>query len=262
MRDLLLLACCRLLLRKRLFAYAIQSPQRVGSKSGPALPSEPGHIILDMKLVLPGLFTKDLRLFALLEGAAEEAHTAVARLSAMLSAPEGEHSRDVCVMEQLRNARSREKAFAHDLKHYLSKTMMTPLDREDIEALSNALYKIPKTATKFGDHYIIAGEHTCGVDVSRHVGLLAKAAELVRVMVRELRQGANIEKVKTQKEELGRIEGEADRLMLAVLHELYSGEREAVQVLVLRDLFELLEKVYDRCLDAGNVVFRIALKQS
>jgi hypothetical protein len=33
-------------------------------------------------------------------------------------------------------------------------------------------------------------------------------------------------------------------------------------MIVLRDLFELLEKVIDRCRDAGNVIFRIVLKSS
>jgi uncharacterized protein len=31
---------------------------------------------------------------------------------------------------------------------------------------------------------------------------------------------------------------------------------------VLRDLFELLEKLIDRCRDAGNVIFQIVLKNS
>ena len=122
-----------------------------------------------------GLFTKDLRLFGLIEGSAEEAHAAIEGLTTMLEAPEGEHSRDAVVMGQMREAQGREKAFAQDLKYYLSKAMTPPLEREDIEALSNALYKIPKTAEKFAERYLISGPAAQRVDFSHHLRLLAPA---------------------------------------------------------------------------------------
>jgi hypothetical protein len=50
--------------------------------------------------------------------------------------------------------------------------------------------------------------------------------------------------------------------MLSLLQELYGGQYEAMQMIVLRDLLELLEKVIDRCRDAGNVIVQIVLKNS
>ena len=50
--------------------------------------------------------------------------------------------------------------------------------------------------------------------------------------------------------------------MLERLRDLYSGKHEAVKAVVLKDLYEILEKVFDRCRDAGNVVFHIVLKHS
>jgi uncharacterized protein len=228
------------------------------SKRGPVL----GGIAMEMIYLLRGLFRKDLRLFGLIEGSAQEAHLAIEGLAAMLKAPAGQDSRDALVVEQVREARKRQKALAEDLRDYLSRTMLTPLEREDIEALSNALYKIPKTATKLGYHYLIAGQRTADVDLSKHIGLLSRAVAMVRAMVSELRRGANVEQVRSQNEELGQIEGEADKLMLVALHELYTGGRDAIQVLLLKDLLELLDKVHDRCREAGGVVFQIALKQS
>jgi uncharacterized protein Yka (UPF0111/DUF47 family) len=58
------------------------------------------------------------------------------------------------------------------------------------------------------------------------------------------------------------IEGEADKLMLTLLKELYSGKFDALSAMVIRDLYELIEKVIDRCRDAGNVVMHIVLKNS
>jgi uncharacterized protein len=50
--------------------------------------------------------------------------------------------------------------------------------------------------------------------------------------------------------------------MLELLRDLYNGNHSAVRVIVLKDLYELLEKVVDRCRDAGVVVSHIALKHS
>jgi len=46
------------------------------------------------------------------------------------------------------------------------------------------------------------------------------------------------------------------------LRDLYQGDYEAKQVIFLRDLFALIEKVIDRCRDAGNIVLEVALKYS
>ena len=59
---------------------------------------------------------------------------------------------------------------------------------------------------------------------------------------------------------LQHIEGEADKLILENLKELYNGNHEPLQAMMLKDLYELMEKVVDRCRDAGNVVSHIVLK--
>jgi len=134
--------------------------------------------------------------------------------------------------------------------------------REDIEALSNALYKIPKTVEKFGERLLLAPQHVEGLNLSKQTAMLQKAAETVVVLVKELRAGVNLEKVKAQNDQLQHIEAEADDLMLESLSELYTGDHASVKVVYQKDLFELLEKIFDRCRDAGNVVFRIVLKHS
>ena len=58
------------------------------------------------------------------------------------------------------------------------------------------------------------------------------------------------------------LKGEADKLILEVYRELYSGRHDAVKVVMLKDLYDLLEKVIDRCRDAGIVIYHIVLKNS
>jgi uncharacterized protein Yka (UPF0111/DUF47 family) len=58
------------------------------------------------------------------------------------------------------------------------------------------------------------------------------------------------------------IEGDADNLMLDCLKDLYSGKHDALLVVIVSNLYDLLEKVFDRCRDVGNVAKQIAYKNS
>ena len=92
--------------------------------------------------------------------------------------------------------------------------------------------------------------------------MLEKATETVLVMLKELRGGVKLERMKDINDRLQHVEGQADKLVLELLKELYSGKVSDVQVVFLKDLYELLEKVTDRCRDAGNVITQIVLKNS
>jgi uncharacterized protein Yka (UPF0111/DUF47 family) len=61
---------------------------------------------------------------------------------------------------------------------------------------------------------------------------------------------------------LQHIEGDGDKMLMDLLRQLYNGKVEAIEVIILKDLYELLERAIDRCRDAGNVVFQVVLKYS
>ena len=65
--------------------------------------------------------------------------------------------------------------------------------------------------------------------------------------------------------EKGKLKGqlvERAAKLLALLNDLYCGKYEPLQMILMRELIEMLEKMIDRCRDVGNVVFQIALKNS
>jgi uncharacterized protein len=199
---------------------------------------------------------KDQKFFHLMEGSAEEARASIECLVDLVKHPNQES------LEAFAAIRRKDKRITQELSEHLTKTFVTPLEREDIEALSIALYKIPKTAEKFGERFLLAPKHIAGWDISKQLGMLQKAADTVVLLVKELRLGVDLQKVKNQNDQLQQIEGEADKLMVEALDGLYTGDHSSIRVVILKDLYELLEKVFDRCRDVGNVVFHIVLKHS
>jgi uncharacterized protein len=206
---------------------------------------------------LQRILGNDSRFFELMEGSAEEARSSILCLVNLVKQPEKGDALDAFAA-----IRRKDKRLTQELTQHLCKTFVTPLEREDIESLSSALYKIPKTAEKFGERLLLAPQQVKGLSLTRQMAMLEKAAETVVVLVKELRSGVNIEKVQKQNDELQRIESEADNLMIQSLQELYTGDHSALRIVILKDLYEILEKVFDRCRDVGNVVLQIVLKHS
>jgi uncharacterized protein Yka (UPF0111/DUF47 family) len=58
------------------------------------------------------------------------------------------------------------------------------------------------------------------------------------------------------------IENDADRLMLELYRDIYSGTLDHLQMFLLKEFFEILEKAIDRCREAGVVAYQIVLKNS
>ena len=157
-------------------------------------------------------------------------------------------------------SRREDKRITQELTEALSKTFVTPLEREDIQALAASLYKIPKTVEKIGERILISPQDLHGRSFRKQVELLDQAAETVLAMVKQLRKGPDIAKTREMNAHLQAIEGDADKLELELLHDLYHGDYSAKHIIFLGDLYDLLEKVIDRCRDAGNIILQVVLK--
>jgi uncharacterized protein Yka (UPF0111/DUF47 family) len=77
-----------------------------------------------------------------------------------------------------------------------------------------------------------------------------------------LRKGIDAPRAREKNNRLQNIEGDADKLELDLLRDLYHGDYDAKHVIFLRDIYDLLEKVIDRCRDAGNIILQVVLKYS
>jgi uncharacterized protein len=206
---------------------------------------------------LQRLLGKEDKFFDLLEASAQESRTSVQSLIRFMQNPDQLKTLDEFIL-----SRRKEKKINDEISEALCTTFVTALEREDIEALSVALYKIPKTVEKIGERILIAPHLYKGVDMTRQINMLEKATETVVSMIRQLRKGVDMESIRSCNEQLQVVEGEADKLILELLKDLYSGQHDAVKVVFLKDIFELIEKVFDRCRDAGNVINHIVLKNS
>src|SRR2546426_12105389 len=115
---------------------------------------------------LQRLLGKEDKFFSLLEASAQEAHTSVTalvKLSKALDQP--------VVMDEFVQSRRKDKEITKEISSAVYTTFVTAIEREDIEDLSNVLYKIPKTVEKFTERVLLVPHYVRGVDFSTQISL-------------------------------------------------------------------------------------------
>ena len=202
-------------------------------------------------------FSQDAKFFDLLEASADETLALTGLLVELLKDRSHPHP-----LHEFALARNKDKKITEQISQELVNTFITGLEREDIETLSYSMYRLCKVIEKFAERFNLAPQQLAVVDFTRQLELMQQATETLSKMVRLLRKMPPLEIVKGLNDRLQSIEGEADDVMLDLLREAYGGKFEPLQAMMVRDLYELLERAIDRCRDCGNAISHIVLKNS
>src|SRR5690606_42128045 len=125
-------------------------PSYSGHNSAPTSRPPRGGRMFPM-FSLQTMFGQGHQFYSLLEDAAVAAHDAAKALHAMLREADRTPALDAFKL-----ARLREREASDNISQALVDSFITPIEREDIEALGSALYKIPKQIEKFADCYSLA----------------------------------------------------------------------------------------------------------
>ena len=205
---------------------------------------------------LQTIFGQGKQFYALFNEAADAAYDSTKALHAMLR----DRARTPS-LEPFKHARQRERVASDKISQALVDSFITPFEREDIEALGSALYKIPKQVERFADRFDLARHRLEHIDFAPRAAMLEQAAAVVVEMVRELPE-LRLDRMKALSDRLRVIEMEADRLILELHRDIYSGTLDPGEMFLLKEFFEIMEKAIDRCHEAGVVAYEIVLKNS
>lgn len=209
---------------------------------------------------LQRIFGRDTKFYDLLEAGAAAARQSASILVGLLPKLSGNPSTEI--LTELALARRKHKRISQDTTEELCKNFVTPLEREDIEELSTALFKISKTVEKIGERLLVGPPGVDFESIGRQITMLEQASGVVVKMVNEIRSKSHGELIKDDYELLQAIEGDADKMMNELLRKIYHGDTDPRVLVFSKDLYELIERGVDRCRDAGNVVFHVTLKYS
>jgi predicted phosphate transport protein (TIGR00153 family) len=160
---------------------------------------------------------------------------------------------------KLQEVEHRGDEMTHDIIRMLNQTFITPFDREDIHRLSSSLDDVldfVNAAAVRMTLYRIINPPPAAADLA--VLIVTQAEELSKaVAVLEENQ-----KVLDHCVEVNRLENEADRVSRKAIAELFEHEKDPIQLIKLKELYEVLETATDKAEDAANVLEAVALKSA
>ena len=152
-----------------------------------------------------------------------------------------------------------------EVNRLLHKTFITPIDREQIHGLINAMDDILDLLQDASETMTLYDVQAMNDDILRLGDLSAKCCERVqhavsllpRISTPDVAQAA----LKTC-EEIDRLESDADRVMRSAMSRLFREESDVRELIKLRAIYELLESISDRCEDVANLIEGVVLENS
>src|SRR6186713_1095154 len=152
-----------------------------------------------------------------------------------------------------------------EVHRLLHKTFVTPIDREQIHGLINAMDDIVDLLQDATETMQLYDVRAMTEEVMRLGDLSAKCCERVQHAVSLLPQLSTPDVAQAALktcEEIDRLESDADRVMRSAMSRLFREEKDVRQLIKLRSIYELLELITDRCEDVANLIEGIVLENS
>ena len=161
--------------------------------------------------------------------------------------------------QDIRDCEHEGDRITHDILDRLNHTFVTPIDREDILALTSALDDIADFVEEVADYlglYKIEAPMDQAIKLSE---VLQEAATQIAEAMPKLR-GFN--DVSAHTVEIHRLENEGDRITREAIASLFDGGIDPMVVIRGKDLFERLEDAIDATEHVANILAGIVIKNS
>ncbi len=151
------------------------------------------------------------------------------------------------------------------VNHHLHKTFITPIDREHIFSLINTMDDVADLFQDSAETMSLYDVRHMTDDMVRLTELAVKCCERLRHCVSLISGVAKAEIADAALrtcEEIDQLESDADRVMRAAMTRLFREEEDVREVLKLKEMYQLLETITDKCEDCANLIEGIVLENS
>ena len=152
-----------------------------------------------------------------------------------------------------------------EVNRLLHKTFITPIDRDQIRSLINAMDDILDLLQDSAEVMSLYDLKSVSEDVLRLGEISLKCCDRVQHVVNllpKLSQASVAEAALKTCEEIDRLESDADRVMRSAMSKLFRDNIEVRELIKLKAVYEHLESISDRCEDVANIVEGIVLENS
>jgi len=148
----------------------------------------------------------------------------------------------------------------HKTIELLHTSFITAFDRDDIHSLIAKLDNVTDCVEELSDHTCLYRLSEATAEMLTLVSICVRSAELVQKIVNRLSSLKKTEDILAWCVDIHSLENDADRELKRGLAKLFDEENDAKKIIMLKDIYELLESITDRCEDVANVIQGIVLE--
>jgi predicted phosphate transport protein (TIGR00153 family) len=166
----------------------------------------------------------------------------------------------VTCQKKIKDIEHKGDSFTHDIVRKLNKSFITPLDREDIYALSGALDDILDLIDACAQRFVMYNVEQPTAAAKELAFLIFKSCQTLEGAVSLL--GGKIEDINRYCVEVNSLENEADRVCREAISQLFDEEKDPIQLIKWKEIYETMERACDKCEDAANILESVVLKNA
>lgn len=150
----------------------------------------------------------------------------------------------------------------HEMMERLMKEFLPPIEREDIVELAHAIDDVVDCIEDVLRSLYMYNITDLRADAKEFASVISRSCKAMQGMGAELHNFHKSTVLKEKIIEINALEEEADRLYVEAIHNLYTGETDAVYILAWTTMYDCLEKCCDSCEDVADLVEQIIMKNS
>ncbi|TLM68174.1 MAG: DUF47 domain-containing protein [Deltaproteobacteria bacterium] len=203
-----------------------------------------------------GLIPKDEKFFALFK----EMTTTIIEGAQLLKDMMDHYVDPPLSQQRIKDVEHKADHLTHDIIRKLNKSFVTPLDREDIYSLAGALDDILDLIDATSQRFVMYNIEKPTQEAKELAFLILKSCQTLDKAVALL--GGKLEPIAEYCMEVNSLENEADRVYREAVSRLFDEEKDPIQLIKWKELYETLEKVTDKCEDAANILESVVVKNA
>jgi len=148
----------------------------------------------------------------------------------------------------------------HKIFIELGSNFITPFDREDIHYLATALDDIADYTWGAAKRMMNYNIEEIDETTIEFANIISKAVAALHKGIYQLRDMRNLRLITEVCVSINSLENEGDDLLDNGMLRLFSSDIPPVEIIKMKDLYQMLEIVTDKCEDAANVIESIIIK--
>lgn len=150
----------------------------------------------------------------------------------------------------------------HKTYEKMHKTFLTPIDREDIYALVNKMDSIMDVIEATAVRIYLYKVKKPSDEIIIQARIINESIKTIKNIVHAMRNMKNSKMILDGCVKINTLENEGDVAIRTIMANLFENEKDAIELVKWKDIYQLLEEALDVCEDVSNTVEGIVLKHA